>query len=203
MNRGSTVYTIGHSTHSVDHFLSLLTRHRVTALADVRSIPASRHTPQFNREPLKRSAAATGIKYVFLGRELGARSNDPACYIDGKVQYDRLARTNEFRDGLGRIIAGSMTEMIAVLCTEKDPLECHRALLVARQLVAAGIEVGHILHDGSVEPHPDSLLRLRRSFGLADPGLFDSDEDLECEAQRRQESRIAYVDEDLRVLQDG
>jgi len=95
----NTVLTIGHSTHSASSFLSLLRRHGITAVADVRSVPISRFTPQFNRDTVERSLHDAGIKYVFLGNELGARTKEATCYVDGRVQYSRLAQTPEF-DGL-------------------------------------------------------------------------------------------------------
>src|SRR5208282_1520645 len=101
-----TVFTIGHSTHTQERFISLLSLHGITALCDVRSKPYSRMNPQFNREELKRSLRERGIDYVFLGKELGARSEDPACYEHGKVLYDRLARTDLFRLGLERVQKG-------------------------------------------------------------------------------------------------
>ncbi len=189
-----TYLTIGHSTHEIDHFAGLLRLNGVTAVADVRSVPASRYSPQFNRGTLKRSLASTDIKYAFLGRELGARSDDPTCYEAGKVQYDRLARTELFQNGIERLLFGASKETIAVACSERDPLDCHRTLLVAAQLVARGATVGHILPDGRVESHDDAMLRLRAIHGLAEPDLFHSAAQLLEEAMDRQESRIAYVD---------
>lgn len=87
------IFTIGHSTQPWPALRKLLQRWRVTAVADVRSVPASRHTPQFNRDILSRSLSASGIKYVFLGDHLGARTDDLSCYVAGKVQYQRLAQT--------------------------------------------------------------------------------------------------------------
>jgi len=84
---GNRIFTIGHSTHGFTRFVELLKRHRVTAVADVRSMPCSRRQPQFNREDLRNSLKACGIAYVFLGKELGARSDDPTCYENGRVQY--------------------------------------------------------------------------------------------------------------------
>jgi len=138
-----THLTIGHSTHKIDYFVGLLRLNGVTAVADVRSVPASRHSPQFNRDPLKRSLASAEIKYVFLGRELGARSNDPNCYEAGKVQYDRLAKTELFQNGIERLLQGAAKETIAVACAERDPLDCHRTLLVTTQLVTRGATWTH------------------------------------------------------------
>jgi uncharacterized protein (DUF488 family) len=190
-----TLLTVGHSTHDIEHFIGLLHLNNVTAVADVRSVPASRHTPQFNRDPLKRSLASANIKYVFLGRELGARSEDPACYEEGKVQYKRLAKTKLFRGGIERLLRGATSESIAVVCAERDPLDCHRTLLIAVQLVARGATVGHIHPDGRIESHDDAMTRLRALHGLAEPDLFSSPSQLLAEAMSRQESRIAYVDE--------
>jgi uncharacterized protein (DUF488 family) len=188
------VLTIGHSTHPVQRFVELLQRHGVTAVSDVRSTPFSRFNPQFNKEALERSLKACGIKYVFLGRELGARSEDPSCYENGRVQYSRLARTELFKSGLDRVVQGARKYRIALMCAERDPLECHRALLVGRALVERGIEVGHILADGTMEPHPNMMARLLDVVGLPREDLFRSREQLIEEAMTRQEDRIAYVD---------
>lgn len=191
------VFTIGHSTHSIDEFLKLLRSHSVTAVADVRSAPYSRFNPQFNRESLERALKTAGISYVFLGRELGARSDDPGCYENGRVRYERLAKTTVFRSGLDRVIKGSKSHRIALMCAEKDPLDCHRTLLVTRELAAQGISVAHILADGALEPHSEAMTRLLKVVGLPETDLFRSLEQLLAEASKRQEERIAYVDDNL------
>lgn len=192
----STLYTIGHSDHSLADFLALLRVHDITAIADVRSSPYSRRQPQFNREPLKAALRDVGITYVFLGRECGARAEDPACYDQGKVQYERLAQTALFQDGLARIRAGAEAFRLALMCAEKDPLTCHRTILVSRHLVEQGMAVEHVLADGSLEPHNLTLTRLRQQLGLRQPDLFCSESDLDDLAYRQQGERIAYrVDE--------
>ncbi|WP_454137918.1 DUF488 domain-containing protein [Microbacterium paulum] len=195
----STLFTIGHSTHTIERFVTLLTQNAVTAVADVRSVPASRFTPQFNRVALTRSLKDAGIKYVFLGRELGARSDDPSCYIDGQVQYDRLARTTVFGRGIKRLLTGSESESIAIMCAEQEPLDCHRTVLVSRVLAEQGAPVVHIHGDGALETHDDAMLRLRTSFGLDHEDLFHTGEELLDQALTRQEQRIAYVDKDWRT----
>ena len=194
--------TIGHSAHSEDRFLALLKAHGVTALADVRSSPYSRHTPQFNREVLRATLAHHEIQYAFLGRELGARSSDPSCYVNGQVQYSRLAETDLFRQGISRVLLGAEAERIALMCTERDPLDCHRTLLVARSLMDEGAQVDHILTDGSLEPHGDAMLRLLNKLGIQDE-LFRTNDELVAEALRQQERRIAYVDADLAAASIG
>jgi uncharacterized protein (DUF488 family) len=189
------VFTIGHSTHALPYFTSLLRKHGITALADVRSAPYSRFNPQFNRETLAKALGAERIRYVFLGEELGARSKDPSCYDSGRVQYQRLASTDAFKEGLGRVIRGAGEYKIALMCAEKDPLECHRTLLVARALVERGVSVHHILSDGRAEPHEFTMHRLLEVVDLPRQDLFRSKEELLREAMARQEERIAYVDE--------
>jgi uncharacterized protein (DUF488 family) len=164
------VLTIGHSTHSLEAFVALLRQHSVTALADVRSAPFSRFNPQFNKEALDRGLEAHGIKYLFLGRELGARSDDRSCYENGRVQYARLARTEAFRNGIERIIRGTGEHRIALMCAEKEPLKCHRALLVARALAARGVGVEHILPDGRLESHRATMDRGLGILGLPHGG---------------------------------
>ncbi|HXQ27555.1 MAG TPA: DUF488 domain-containing protein [Candidatus Acidoferrales bacterium] len=198
------VFTIGHSTHPQARFIALLLQHGITALCDVRSTPYSRANPQFNREELKESLRDCGIKYVFLGKELGARSEDPACYESGKVQYDRLARTDLFRLGLKRVLKGMKGYRLALMCAEKEPLECHRTILVARHLADHGLDVQHIHADGRLESHAEALSRLIRMLNLHEQDMFQSREELLANAYRRQERRIAYdsrevVPEDARA----
>jgi uncharacterized protein (DUF488 family) len=200
MAEPGTIFTIGHSTHEIDRFLSLIGQHGISAVADVRSTPASRFNPQFNRDSLKATLARAGINYVFLGRELGARSDDRKCYVDGKVQYDRLAQAPAYQDGLARLEAGRAEHRIAIMCSERDPLECHRAVLVAESLFAHGVPIVHILGDGGLESHEQSRVRLRELHGLAEDDLFHSADELTAQALVRQEDRIAYVDEDSRQV---
>src|SRR5439155_9113013 len=124
-----TVFTIGHSTHPQERFISLLRQHGITALCDVRSTPYSRMNPQFNREELAGALLAQDIEYRFLGKELGARSDDPHCYEAGKVQYERLAETTQFQYGLKRVLKGMKEGFrVVLMCAEKEPLECHRTI---------------------------------------------------------------------------
>lgn len=188
------VLTIGHSTHELDYFLGLLKEQNVTAIADVRSVPASRFTPQFNQEALRRALNHADVKYVFLGKELGARSNDPTCYMDGKVKYERLANTAGFAEGIERLRGGMALERIALMCTEQEPLDCHRTVLICRVLVDVGVSVTHIHGNGRLESHSQAMQRLMASFGLDQADLFHSSDELLDEALRRQEQKIAYVD---------
>jgi uncharacterized protein (DUF488 family) len=189
------VYTIGHSNHSQEAFIGLLAAYHVNAIADVRSHPYSRFNPQFNKENLQDLLRQAGLAYVFLGRELGARPKDPSCYVDGRVQYERLARTILFQEGLARIIQGAHAYRIALMCAEKDPLTCHRAILVCRELQSSGIGAQHILEDGRIENHPEATARLLAELGFTDHDLFRNREEMISDAYDLRGKEIAYVQE--------
>jgi len=187
------VYTIGHSTHSMERFIELLGTHGVTAVADVRSRPYSRFNPQFNRESVRADLKKRGISYVFLGRELGARCEDRTCYVDGRVQYDLLARTGKFQEGLTRVAEGARRHRIALMSAETDPLTCHRAILVCRHLATRGIAAQHVLEDGRLESHDDALSRLLAELGIGERDLFRPRDELIAEAYDRRGQEITYT----------
>jgi uncharacterized protein (DUF488 family) len=190
----NTLFTIGHSTHAMPSFIALLLHHNVTALCDVRSQPYSRINPQFNRESLKDALKEVGIAYVFLGTELGARTSDKSCYEDGRVKYERIARTALFSKGLDRIEDGLNKYRISLMCAEKEPLTCHRTILVARQIEGRGIPVSHIHANGTLETNAQAISRLIRSLSL--PDMFLPQKELIAEAYRLQEDKIAYAPPD-------
>ena len=189
-----TVLTIGHSTHALEAFLALLRLHDATAVADVRCAPYSRFNPQFNREPLAQALGTEGVRYVYLGNELGGRSEDPACYEDGRIRYDRVAATESFRSGLARVVDGAARHRIALMCAEKEPLDCHRTLLVSRALHEQGVDVAHIHAGGRLEPHGEAIDRLLDMLKLPREDLYRTREELIATAVARQSERVAYVD---------
>ena len=189
----SCVFTLGHSNHPQEYFIELLRRHSVTALADVRSVPYSRINPQFSREGLRKALEVAGIVYVFLGKELGARTDDPACYEAGKVRYDRLARTDSFQYGLARLREGATKYRLALMCAEREPLACHRTILIGKHLTQSGVDVQHIHADGRLEPHADTMTRLIHMLNMPEQDMFRSREDILEHAYRTQSARIAYV----------
>jgi uncharacterized protein (DUF488 family) len=192
------VLSIGHSNHPVERFIALLRAHEVTAVADVRSTPFSRRHPQFNKERLDAALKQTEIVYVFLGKELGARTTDLTCYDEnGRVSYGRIARTAPFQEGIERVVQGAAKYRLALMCAEREPLDCHRTLLVTPAVEARGLPVAHILADGRLEAHRETMLRLVDSMRLPRSDMFRSQDDLIAEAARRQEERIAYVDKNL------
>ena len=213
MSPTPTIWTIGHSNHALEHFLALLRKHAIQVVADVRSTPFSRRHPHFNRERLKAALANTsanagggagaGIDYIFLGAELGARSPDRNCYdAEGRVVYARLAETEAFKAGLDKLIAEAANRRVAVMCAEKDPLSCHRTILVTPRLVARGLTVLHILGDATIEPHsPATEERLiAETFKREQPDLFRSRDEILAEAFQRREAAVAYrMPEDTRA----
>ena len=185
------VFTIGHSNYPPERFVGLLEQHRVNMLSDVRSAPYSRFNPQFNRETLKETLSACGIRYVYLGRELGGRPKDSSCYDEsGRVQYRLVARTELFRNGIKRVIRGAGNYRTALMCAEKEPLKCHRTLLVSEALFGHGVAVCHILEDGSLEAHENVMERLLDARKARQGNLFDFADILESRSVEESESDL-------------
>lgn len=188
----SPIFTIGHSVHPIDRFAALLGQHEITAIADVRSAPYSRFSPQFNRKPLEAELRARGVAYVFLGRELGARRDEPEVYEDDLARYDRIAQTEAFARGIERVEQGAETFRVALMCAEKDPLTCHRAILVARALALRGHEIQHVHADGTLESTPELEERLLAATGAAPADLFRTREQIVADAYRVHGERVGY-----------
>ncbi len=191
------ILTVGHSNHTSSAFSSLLQLHNVTALADVRSSPYSRFNPHFSRKQLKEDLATIGIRYVYLGEELGGRSEDVSFYQDGRIRYDRLAQTAQFHSGLQRLLQGMEKYRIALMCSEQEPLHCHRTLLVGQELARLGVAVEHILSDGSLETHESAMDRLLAEFNLvSDTDWFLNDvprDERISQAIFRQSKRVGHA----------
>lgn len=203
MIKAESIYTIGHSTMRIDEFIMLLKKHMVTALVDVRSSPYSRHNPQFNRDKFEDSLKDHGIKYIFMGDALGARSDNPSCHEGGRVFYARLAEQAEFKKALDRIQEGSKEYRIALVCAEKEPLDCHRTILVAEELRKKGMDIVHILHDGSLEPHEKTLDRLLKRLNITKEDMFIDADQRVGDALKRQEEKIAYREQDSSFSGEG
>ena len=156
------LFTVGHSNLSIEDFISLLIEYKVDAIADVRSHPYSGYLPHFNRDLLKFELLKAKIKYVFLGDELGARPKDLSYYINGKAMYTKIANSNYFKVGIERILTGLDTYSIALMCSEKDPLTCHRTILICKHL-RLKTKINHIIDRHTLESHSqleDRLLDL-------------------------------------------
>jgi len=188
----NTLFTIGHSNHEIGTLVELMRRHGVQAVADVRSQPYSGRFPQFNQPVLKLALRASGMRYVFLGQELGARREEACCYVEGQARYDLVAKTDAFAEGLERVLKGLKKHRIALLCAERDPLTCHRAILVCRHLRGKGFPIKHILADGSLESHEAAEQRLLGMQGKTQPSLFATHDQLMEQAYDEQGYKIAF-----------
>jgi len=191
--------TVGYSGHDKESFLALLIDCKVEVICDVRSTPYSRYKPDFSRQPLKQALNQAGIKYVFLGAELGARPADRNCYEGGQATYERIAKSAPFAAGLERIRDGSEKMNLALMCSERDPIECHRAILVCRELRDMRDRIHHLHGDGSSETQSELEDRLVGFFGLAPPPLLSEPGDWEnavAQAFVKQGDSIAYREKD-------
>jgi len=166
MSQKRELFTIGHSNLSEEDFIRHLKQHNITALADVRSHPYSRYLPHFCRDYLKFLLKQNNIQYVFLGDQLGARPSDEDCYVEGKAVYEKIANTFPFKQGLERVVIGAEKHRIALMCAEKDPITCHRAILICQYLRDFNLDIYHILSNGDLESHFQLEDRLLESLDL-------------------------------------
>src|ERR1700733_2409942 len=186
------LFTIGHSNIPIHRFVALLQQAGVTAVADVRSVPASRRFPWFSKNNLATRLAGDGIVYTAMGDALGGRPRDERLYCDGVADYEAMAREPHYLDGVAQLTAEAGCSRICLMCAEREPLECHRCLLVARSLVERGITLGHILYDGAIETHAETE---RRLLGLTGEGcdLFTPGQRERLAAAYRQQAHaVAY-----------
>ncbi len=188
------VFTIGHSTHSWERFIALLRTAGVTAIADVRTSPYSRLNPHFNREDLREQLRLNGVSYVFLGKELGGRPSERRFYCDGVADYEKMAHSIEFGKGLDRIVDGAKKYRIALMCSERDPLDCHRCLLVARALAERQIHVSHILDGGRIVSHSEIEEKLLTMAGRNADDLFLPQSERLAAAYRERARKVAYAE---------
>ena len=166
------LYTIGHSNHSSTEFLQLLMTHGIDVLIDVRSQPYSKYCPQFNTRALQSMLPPRGIQYLFLGDQLGGRPSDEQYYdAAGHVLYHRIAESSAFRSGVERLREESDNGQVAMMCSEENPIHCHRFLLVTKVVAQLGFDVYHIRGDGSMDR--DAVLRAASGRDDRQKMLFD------------------------------
>jgi uncharacterized protein (DUF488 family) len=170
------LFTIGHSNHAIEHFLGLLGRHAIGAVADVRSRPYSRFVPHFSKERLERSLADTGIGYLFLGQELGGKppQGDPDRW---PADYPSRVQEPAFRSGIDALLGAARRQRVVILCRERDPLDCHRLHLICRYVKPLVDEIEHILPDGQLEAQAVTESRLLARAGAAELPLFGPEGD--------------------------
>jgi uncharacterized protein (DUF488 family) len=212
------LFTVGHSNLSIQDFIKLITKYKISAIADVRSHPFSSYLPHFNRDLLKFELLKAKIKYVFLGDELGARPKDLSCYLDGRAIYARIAESEEFKLGIQRLLKGINTYNIALMCSEKDPLFCHRTILICQYLRQSDITIEHIIDENTLETHPQleaklldlhgfdlennclkvpEVLQLNLFNSSSTQNNFISKDEFLIKAYSKQEQKIAYKNKEL------
>jgi uncharacterized protein (DUF488 family) len=191
MSTDFDLYTIGHSNLPAERFLALLAHTGITAVADVRSVPLSRRFPWFSGKALAARLPSQGIGYLALGEVLGGRPRDSTLYCDGVADYEAIAAVPEFQDGLYRLTEAARDGRVCVMCAERDPLNCHRCLLVGRLLAARKVKLGHILGDGTIEPHVATEERLLALASKDGGDLFHDRSARLAEAYRRRARAVA------------
>jgi len=150
------IFTIGHSDHGLEKFISLLKDIKVELVVDIRSKPYSRYAARFNKASIKISLNVNGIKYLFLGDKLGGRPDDKRFYDpEGHVSYTRISETPEFHEGIKRLIKGCKEHRLALMCSEENPINCHRYHLISKVLEKKDMTVVHIRGDGRQQSHEE------------------------------------------------
>lgn len=188
------VLSIGHSTLDYEQFAARLNAAGVTAIADVRTSPFSRNFAHFNRDLLKDALARDGIAYVFLGKELGGRPKGDEYYTNGIVDYEKMAKSDMFRKGLERVEQGARKYRIAMMCSERSPLDCHRCLLVGRALAERGVTVRHLLPDGETLAQPEIEEQLLAMAGKHHDDMFASPAERLNDAYRERARKVAFAE---------
>ncbi|TPK88875.1 DUF488 domain-containing protein [Mesorhizobium sp. B2-4-12] len=189
-----TVWTIGHSMHTYERLLQLLRSAEITAVADVRTSPYSRHFPQFGKDALRDELRMDGIAYSFLGKELGGRPTGSQYYCDGIADYELMAKSLEFRHGIQRVLDGAQKYRVALMCSEHDPLDCHRCLLVGRALAKRGVGVKHIHPNGGILTQGEIEERLLKLESHDGGDLFMSSDERLAAAYRKRARKVAYTE---------
>lgn len=183
-----TIYTVGHSNHSLEKFFGLLAAHGIEVLVDVRSQPYSKYATHFNKAELKQATVEHGLKYLFMGKELGGRPDNTSLYdeADGHVDYTQVASSPLFLEGIERLEKGCEKYRVAIMCSEEKPHNCHRHLLVGRVLAERGINVQHLRADGSAQSQHDiANLVVTGDPNYVQPKLILDEELTEWKSTRR------------------
>jgi uncharacterized protein (DUF488 family) len=193
------IYTVGHSTHQIEYFLDLLKAYSINCLIDVRSVAASSYNPQYNKEPLSNFLKNNGITYLHFPEEFGARHTDPDLLDEeGKVDFEKVRKSWLFKNGVERLWLGLDKEsIIALMCSEGEPFDCHRFSMISIALEKDGFEVKHILKDKTLKSNAELEQQLLKKYAkkIPKPDIFQptisADDQLKV-AYRLRNKEIAY-----------
>lgn len=198
----NVLYTIGHSNHTIEKFIKLLKQHEINCVVDVRSNPYSKYNEQFNRENIKRKLNQNGIYYIFMGEEFGARRKEKELYtIDGYLDFEKTVKSSNFLKGVERIKEGLKKNFnIAIMCTEKNPIDCHRNIMIAKYFFDIGYEVKNILENGEIVDQQEITRQLvdyyfpdRNQISFLPERNLDDYDELVKKAYRLRNKEIGYV----------
>ncbi|MFC2073797.1 DUF488 family protein [Campylobacterota bacterium] len=186
-------HTIGHSVHPIDQFIALLKQHNINCIVDVRSSPYSKFASQYNREALNAELKKSGIAYLYMGDSLGARYEEKTLlFADGKVDFDKVRETEDFQKGIERVIDGiNKGFTISLMCSEKDPFDCHRFVLVSKSLQDASMQIKHIMPDGVID-NTELEEKMFKKYKLSRHDLFSSEKENIDNVYRKRNIDIAY-----------
>jgi uncharacterized protein (DUF488 family) len=197
--KDSTIYTVGHSTHTLDYFLELLQHYSISCLVDVRSVAASTYNPQFNKEPLSNFLKKQGILYLHFAESFGARHTDPVLLDEeGKVDFEKVRQSADFKNGIERIEKGvEKGYEIALMCSEGEPFDCHRFSMISVALEKHGFQVKHILKDKTVKSNAQLENQLLKKYDkkIPKPSIFEPDISVETQiaiAYKLRNKEIAF-----------
>jgi uncharacterized protein (DUF488 family) len=190
------IYTVGHSTHPLGYFLSLLQQYGINCLVDVRSVPASSHNPQYNKEPLSNFLKQNDINYLHFPQEFGARHNDPGLLDEnGKVDFEKVRNSWHFKQGIDRLRAGVQKGyFIALMCSESDPFDCHRFSMITVALQQDGFKVQHIMKDKTLKSTPELEQRLLLKYAAKLPKSDMFQPDISIDHQLKIAYRLKNLD---------
>jgi uncharacterized protein (DUF488 family) len=194
------LYTIGHGNLTFEEFRASLLKNGITRVVDVRSMPSSRHAPWSNRRTLTAELQAIGLVYQFAGKELGGKPGDPALLgPTGEPDYDRITASAAYHRGIQDLLDKASQERVAIMCSELNPLDCHRERLIGRTMRSLGFSVNHILRDGSIMSEIQETLPLdiftigytRKSLRRATDLLREAGVDIVVDVRLRNTSQLA------------
>jgi uncharacterized protein (DUF488 family) len=185
------IYTVGHSNHEVSYFLELIKHFGITCIIDVRSIAASSHNPQYNKDTFSTTLKKQGITYMHFAEEFGARHQDTALLDEeGKVSFELVRKSYNFRMGVERLWKGLEKGFkIALMCSESEPFDCHRFSMISIALEKDGFSVLHILKDKTLKTNKELEKQLLKKYDkvIPKPDMFQPNITIE------QQLEVAYM----------
>lgn len=156
----NNIYSIGYGSRDINSFVLLLKKHEISTLVDIRSMPASRLKPDYNKKRFAQKLLLEGIEYIFLGDALGGKPKNQDLYTNGIVDYDKVELDSQYKSGILELIKQATMRTVCIMCAELKPIDCHRMNLVGETLHKQGVTVLHINERGEVDPHPENKNRL-------------------------------------------